>query len=503
MFILSSEQIRRLDQYTIDKQVISSWDLMERASNAFVDCLFQVQDPEPGSLFTILCGTGNNGGDGMAIARLLSEREMHCEVYILPVAKTESEDFRKNKYLAGEHNISIHEVSAVTDIPEVSEDSIIIDAVLGSGLNRPLDSDWRAVLEEFSYKGKLRIAVDIPSGLFADKPTEFPGFKADLTYTFHCPKLAFFFPENQDEVGDFFILDIELETPSLPEFRSHDNLFTTQHARGVLRERKRFDHKGTFGHALMVAGSYGKVGAAVLTAKAALRAGAGLVSIHAPKSAYQILQISFPEAMVEVDSHEYIWTETSEVNKYAAIGVGPGIGKNELTVKALSELLRKASQPLVLDADALNILAEYPDLWDCLPEDSVLTPHPKEAERLFGKFSDSFERIDNLKSIALAKKIYIILKGGNTVTFCPDGTVWFNNNGNPGMATGGSGDALTGIITGLIAQGYTAKEASLLGVYLHGSAGDFAFLNLEMEALLASDIIDHLGMAFRHLRGLL
>jgi NAD(P)H-hydrate epimerase len=502
MKIYTPKQTQKLDAYTIKEQEITSWQLMERASMTFVNWLLETDAVTPDTHIHVLCGTGNNGGDGMAIARILHTLNFEVSVYLLRVSDNKSEDFKTNYEAVKAIPLEVKGVEMFEDLEGVYPEDFVIDAVLGAGLNRPLAQKWCNILDYISFEAP-NVSIDIPSGLFVDKATMNPGFKADKTYSFHSPKLAFFMPENQDEVGEWVIGDIKLEEEDVEfdtAFQTNNHYLNGDNVRFLLQDRKPHDHKGTFGHALMIAGSYGKVGAAVLAAKATLRAGAGLVTVHAPKCAYQILQISFPEAMVEVDKHETVFTECEDLSKYEAIGIGPGLGTNELTVKALSDLLENAKQPLVIDADALNIISQNKEMLDLIPEDSILTPHPKEFERLFGETKDSFERLEIMRSIAQSYKIFIILKGGNTVIMTPEGIAYFNGTGNPGMATGGSGDVLTGVLTGLVASGYSPLEACAVGVYLHGLAGDIAAEEMEQESLLASDIVKCLGKAFRELR---
>jgi len=502
MKIYTAKQIKKLDEYTIEEQEISSWELMERASMTFVNWFLENADITPETHIHVLCGTGNNGGDGMAIARILHTLSFNVSVYLFRVNDNESEDFKTNYTKIKDIPLEIKEVETFEDLSGISAEDFVIDAVLGAGLNRPLDQKWCNILDYVSFEAP-NVSIDIPSGLYIDKATTNPAFKADKTYSFQSPKLAFFMPENQDEIGEWIVGDINLAEEDVEfdtAFETNNYYLSAENVNFLLQERKPHDHKGTFGHALLIAGSYGKVGAAVLAAKATLRAGAGLVTVHLPKSAYQIMQISFPEAMVEVDKHEFVFSEYSSLDKYQAVGIGPGLGTNEMTVKAFSELLENAEQPLVIDADALNILAKNKELLDLLPEESILTPHPKEFERLFGETKNSFERLEIMRSIAQSYKIFIVLKGGNTIIMTPEGIAYFNATGNPGMATGGSGDVLTGVLTGLLASGYSPLETCAVGVYLHGLAGDLAAEELEQEALLASDIISHLGKAFHELR---
>ncbi|MGK0364863.1 MAG: hydroxyethylthiazole kinase-like uncharacterized protein yjeF [Saprospiraceae bacterium] len=502
MKIYTPEQTQKLDAFTIEHQEISSWKLMERASLTFVNWFLENADVTPDTRVHILCGTGNNGGDGMAIARILHSLSFDVSVYLLRVSDKESEDFKMNYDLLKKIPLEVNEVEKFEDLNDVWAEDFVIDAVLGAGLNRPLDQKWCTILDYISFEAP-NVSIDIPSGLYVDKTTVNPGFKADTTYSFQSPKLAFFMPENQDEVGDWVIGDINLAEEEIEfdtAFETNNYFLNADNVSFLLHDRKTHDHKGTFGHALMIAGSYGKVGAAVLAAKATLRAGAGLVTVHIPKCAYQIMQISFPEAMVEVDKHELIFSQCEDLEKYAAVGIGPGLGTNELTVRAFTNLLEQVNKPLIVDADALNILAENKDLLDLLPEESILTPHPKEFERLFGETKNSFDRLEIMRSIAQSYKIFIVLKGGNTIIMTPEGVAYFNATGNPGMATGGSGDVLTGVLTGLLASGYSPLETCAIGVYLHGLAGDIAAEELEQESLLASDIIQYLGKAFQELR---
>lgn len=500
--ILNAEQTRKLDKRIREVEELSSWELMERAAMTFCQFFsYFMSNQEQG--VSVLCGVGNNGGDGLAIARILKQTGYrNVKIFVLPVSEEESEDFKKNKYMAGDFFKKIVTVKSVKDISSIDENDIIIDAVMGTGLNRPLSGKWREILRAASDIGIFRLSIDVPSGLYADTYTEFPAFSPDFIFSFQTDKLAFFMPENGDYAEKWMSELLYEDRGILNEFKTNNYTIELDGANELLKSRKKNDHKGTFGHALMIAGSFGKVGAASLSARAALRSGAGLVTVHAPRCAYQILQISFPEAMVETDGHEYVWSENYDLEKYKAIGIGPGIGTNDLTVNAFKELLEKYDKPLVLDADALNILSENDKLFDLVPKNSILTPHPKEAERLFGEFENSFERLEKLRAIAVAKKFFILLKGANSVVLTPQGKAIFNKTGNPGMATAGSGDVLTGIITGLLAQGYSAEEAAVLGMYIHGLAGDIASNDMEHESLIAGDILNYLGKAFKSVRTL-
>lgn len=501
MKILTANQVRQLDQYTIENEPISSIDLMERASRVFSKW-FTEKFPSRKNPIYIFCGPGNNGGDGLAIARILSQDHFDVKAFLIRKSNKLSPDCGLNfERIKKEHCCPILEIDSIDAMPNMPSNAICIDALFGSGLNRSLENFWEKVVDSLNQQSVTRVSVDIPSGMFADQSTEGTSIHADYTFSFELPKLGFLFPENENRVGEWEYGSIELNRGFLERVDTPHHLITSNQLSSIIRPRKKYAHKGSFGHALLVAGGYGKVGAAILAARSILRSGAGLVTVHAPKCAYPILQVAFPEAMVSVDEHEFAITAIhDDWSKYKAIGVGCGIGTNQLTVHALRQILKNAKQPLVLDADALNLISSNGELMSKIPKGTILTPHPKEFERLFGHTSNDFER--NRLQIEKAKElgVYLFLKGAHTSIATPDGKCYFNTTGNPGMATGGSGDVLTGILTGLLAQGYSSYEASLLGVYLHGLAGDLAKEALEQEALLASDIIDHIGKAFIKLK---
>ncbi|MFZ1495657.1 MAG: NAD(P)H-hydrate dehydratase [Saprospiraceae bacterium] len=497
MKIFSAEQIKNLDNLTIEHEPITSIALMERAASAFVHIF---EEKFPATAFqdiSIFCGTGNNGGDGLAIARILAERHYSITVYFCHISENISLDCQINLNRLPERQISgLYHLRDTDDIVQPEKTDLIIDALLGIGLHDEPNSLAKALFNYINTLGQKIVAVDLPSGLFCDRNTPHQTVHADYTITFHTPKLAFFFPENLNRVGDWETVPIGLHKTSEATISSIYNLISTDLVKRIHKIRQKFDHKGTFGHALIIAGSYGKVGAAILAARACLRSGAGLLTIHAPKCAYEILQISLPEAMVSLDFHEYYFTRVKDLSPYKAIGIGCGISTQMLTANALEYVLKNVSTPLVLDADALNLMAVEQKLLKLLPKKSIITPHPKEFERLFGASINDFEML--ILQIAKSKEygIYIVLKRANTCITTPEGVCYFNDTGNPGMATAGSGDALTGIITGLLSQNYSPLEAAVLGVYVHGLAGDMAAKKLGHEALLAGDIIDNLGNAF-------
>ncbi|MBK7338882.1 MAG: NAD(P)H-hydrate dehydratase [Saprospirales bacterium] len=500
MKILHTDQIRQLDAYTIAQELIASIDLMERAALAFVHWFTNQFGPEEGPV-RIACGAGNNGGDGLAIARLLHQRFYSVEVLVFSISSKPTPDFQANlERLMAIRSVPIQTLQPGDPFPALPERSILIDGIFGSGLNRPVEGYWAELLEHLSKHPGTKVSIDVPSGLFTDKETTGAVFRANYTLSFELPKLAFFISENHPFVGCWVVRPIGLDAGFVAHAETPYQLLTQVQVRSLLKERHKFDHKGTFGHALLVMGSHGKVGAAILASRACLRTGCGLVTVHVPKCAYPILQIAFPEAMVSVDLHEFYFTQHGPLNAYKAIGIGCGLGTNQLTATGLRKLLQDAEAPLLLDADALNILSEHPEFWEDVKPGAILTPHPREFDRLFGTCKNGFERLERAREKAVEKKVFIILKGAYTAIIGPDGACYFNPTGNPGMGTGGSGDVLSGMVTSLLAQGYPPRDAAMLGVYLHGLAGDIAAEEWQEEALIASDIVECIGKAFKKMK---
>ncbi|HQX97536.1 MAG TPA: NAD(P)H-hydrate dehydratase, partial [Chitinophagaceae bacterium] len=442
---------------------------------------------------------GNNGGDGLAIARMLIERNYAVSIHILEFGHLGTDDFQANlTRLHHIHSSDIHFIQSEQHLHPIPDGQIIIDAILGAGINRKVEGITASLIDHMNASGAEIVSIDIPSGLFVDKSSKgIKAIKANHTLSFQCYKMALLVPENSDAIGEVHILDIGLLNDFYKTEESKFEIIDQQIILSIYKPRNKFAHKGNFGHALLIAGSYGKTGAAVLSAKACLRSGVGLLTCHIPKCGYDILQITVPEAMVETDLNaEFISKVEIDAQKYSAIGIGPGIGTEAATKLMLKELITSCKAGVVLDADALNILAAEKELIALIPEESILTPHPKEFERLFGKWENDFEKIQLAVTKAVELKCFIVLKGHHTVIATPGGIAYFNATGNAGMATGGSGDVLTGILTGLLAQGYSSAEAAILGVYLHGLAGDIAADANSEEAMLAGDIIEKLGAAF-------
>ena len=496
--ILSAAQIKALDAYTIQQGSIASIDLMERACRAFLNWFVERFDNR--NYVGIVCGTGNNGGDGLGIARMLKDRGFAVKVWIVRGTAPETADFKINLELARKNKVEIFEIDGSTNGDLFGDCEILVDAIFGTGLTRRPEGIYAEVIQHINAAHAKRVAIDVPSGLMADTISEEPIVRADYTVSFQLPKLSFLLPQSYNFVGEWTLVDIGLSKDYIRQAETSSYYLNQKDPRRILRTRSKFDHKGDFGHALLIAGSYGKMGAAILASRAALRAGTGLLTVHVPASGCQVLQTAVPEAMASVDEHEKVFGTELNGDKFSVIGVGPGIGMAPLTVNALGTILRNFRKPMVIDADALNILSENRELLHIIPEGSILTPHPKEFERLSGKWQNDFERLELQKKMATDLKCVIILKGAHTSIAVPDGDVYFNSTGNPGMATAGSGDVLTGILTGLLAQGYAPVQAAQLAVYLHGLAGDLAIPELGANSIIASDLVDFLPSAFLRFR---
>lgn len=494
MKILTASQIKSCDITTIE-QGISSINLMEKASGFCVRWIeehFNVTDK-----FLIFCGTGNNGGDGFAIARMLYEKGFDVEVYIdqenLNFSNDAEINFRKIKQIGG---IGIHDFNDFLNINR--EKTVIIDALFGYGLNRKLSGKNKTVVEKLNSIKVVKVSVDIPSGLYADKLPDGDSvvIKADFTLTFQLYKRSFFHPETGKFCGKITVLDIDLDKEFIENAETDYFVIDEDLIKNNYRPREDFSHKGTFGKSILVGGSYGKIGAVLMTALSALRTGSGLTFTMAPDCGCQIIQTQIPEAMFIGCGDKYV--ERIEIQEKAVYGIGPGLGKDEKTQNALFGFLKYYDEPVVLDADALNILTQK-NWLDLIPKNSVITPHPLEFERLFGKTNDSFERIELAKTKARELDIFIVLKDHHTAVITPDQKVFYNITGNSGMAKGGSGDALTGILTSLISQKYDIENACIFAVWLHGKAGDFAAEKFSKEAMLPTDLIHEIGEVFKYL----
>lgn len=502
MKLLTAAQTRALDQATLQAQHLSSAALMERAATALFDWLLNELRPAYSTEIHVFCGPGNNGGDGLAVARQLHGAGYAPQVWLLPADK-HSADFTYNRQQLPK---AVRCIELNTRrLPPLPAGAVVLDALFGTGLSRVLEGLPATVVKHLNQSAATVVAVDMPSGLLADAPQPAGSAVVQARYTlsFGLPKRAFLLPRNAEFVGEWTVLPIGLDADFIHK-TSVDNYFVdAAFLAGRLPRRGRFAHKGTFGHALLLAGSYGKLGAALLAAQACLRGGVGLLTVRTPGVGYAVLQAAVPEAMALPDPTSDFVTELPELLPYAAVGMGPGLGQEESTAEVLRLLLQQVGsrRALVLDADALNLLSTHRELLALLPPDTLLTPHPKEFERLTGEPArDDYHRLDQLRAFCQEHCCYCVLKGAYTALGTPDGPVYFNSTGNPGMATGGSGDVLTGLLLALRAdQRLSPLDAALLGIYAHGRAGDLAAAETGEAGLIAGDIVRFIGPALREL----
>lgn len=494
MKILTADQIKDCDSATIQKGISSS-ELMEKAARSCVDWLdinFKNVDR-----FFIFCGNGNNGGDGFAIARMLYEKGFDVMVFIDIDNQNFSPDAEVNlKRVKSISGIEIKDLSEFSSKKDYS--TLIIDAIFGYGLNRKLSGKVEKTVSEINESKLPKVSIDIPSGLFADKiiAGHSTVLMSDFTLTFQFYKRSFLHPETGRFCGKVEVLDIGLDGDFIDKAETDHFVIDQDLIKEIYKPREEFSNKGTFGKSILVGGSYGKIGAILMSTVSALKTGSGLTFTISPECGNLILQSQAPEAMFIGSGEKYI--EEIEIQEKAVYGIGPGIGKEKQTQKALFDFLKVCKNPLVLDADALNILAEN-DKTNLIPKNSVITPHPLEFERLFGKTENSFERLELAKNKAEEQQIFIVLKDHHTAVVTPGKQVFYNITGNSGMAKGGSGDVLTGILTALISQKYDIEKACIFGVWLHGKAGELAAEEFSKEAMLPTNLIDKIGEVFKYL----
>lgn len=500
MKFFEAEQVRLIDDYTIEHEPVASTDLMERAATRLAG--WYVRHYHTDQQVLIFAGPGNNGGDALVMARLLAERQFRVSCFLLDFG-TPSPDHEINKErLLAQDQVEVVVLSAGNSLPVIGQTDVVVDGIFGSGLTRKVTGFPAEVIQHINKHASTVIAIDIPSGLKGEDNREndyTSVIRATYTLTFQFPFLSFFFEENDSSVGQWRVHDIKLHPDIIRDSYTPYQTIEPGEVRDMFPPRKRFSHKGSYGHALLISGCYGMMGAALLTGKSCLRSGAGLLTLHVPRFGYNIIQTGFPEAIVSLDQSDILFSQPPDLEPFSAIGIGPGLGCKPNSGKGLKLVLEQARVPLVIDADGLNILSLHPDWYESLPEGSILTPHPKEFDRLAGTSKDNFSRFLKQREFASRYKVVVVLKGAYTGIAAPDGSYCFNTTGNPGMATGGSGDVLTGLITGLLAQGLAPLDAAIAGVYLHGSAGDMAASALGQEALIAGDIIDYMGAAFNEL----
>ncbi len=497
MKILRAADIKQVDDYTIAHEPVTSVDLVARVAGALHRELLAAFSSC--KKLAIVCGKGKNAADGMALAAALmwesgyTVRALCCyppddlcpeaahfygEIKAWPMLRCEQVDGLQT--------------------PVFERDELIVDGLFGTGLSRPLAGYEKQLVQAINSSGCRVLSVDIPSGMMAEDNAANDAeavVRAHHTFTLNAPKLAMLLPEYGNYVGQLHVLDIGLHPDAVAQAPSNFYYTVPDDLRKMLKPRDKFSHKGSYGRCLLVAGSQGMMGAAVLASRACLHAGAGLLTAHIPKCGVNILQTAVPEAMLSVDENENHFSGVKNVDsgRYDAVAIGCGLSCGIDASVGLEALLRHAvSVPLVLDADALNIVSGNEMLFNMLPENTIITPHVKEFERLFGACANGMERLQKQQEVARQHRIVVVLKGAHTSVALPSGDVFFSSTGNPGMATAGSGDVLTGVILALLGQGYEPAQAALLGVGLHGMAGDAGAKSKSQMYLTASDIVEHL-----------
>lgn len=502
MKILTAIQMAKLDDYTIKHEPVTSINLMERAAIALCDQIKTICKPT--ASLKIFAGPGNNGGDALAVARLLA-KEYEIEVFLFNTSGHLSNDCEANAQRLKEDNsdVTFHEITNQFEMPNLSKNDWVIDGLFGTGLNKPLSGGY-ALLSKFINRSEAGvISIDIPSGLMCEDNSYNVAaniIRANYTLTMQCLKPAFLMADNQQFVGELKVLNIGLLEDEVAFEQMPYCLVEEEDAKQLLKHRDPFGNKGTFGHGLLIAGSYGMAGAAIIAARACMHCGIGKLTIHTPKANNSILQMAVPETVLHHDEENYFFTTPIKMEGFDAMAIGPGLGEKKDTAVAFIEQISHTQKPLVIDADGLNILADHKGWIQQIPKNSILTPHPKEFMRLFGNSLSSFDMLNQAREQAEHQMVYIILKGHYTAICCPNGQIYFNTTGNSGMATAGSGDALTGMLLSFLAQGYPTEHACKLAVYLHGLAGDLAAAELTEEGMTVNDLIHFLPYAIKNLK---
>lgn len=500
MKIIFSQDIKNIDNTTIEEQGITSIELVDRAVEKLTDAIIRNYN---GGRFHIFAGAGNNGADAIGVGILLHKKGYDVNIIHFNINNSLSEECQEiRERLKDVPDINYTEVIKSFTKPTINENDIIIDGIFGTGLNRPLTGGFESVVKLINKCKATVFSIDIPSGLMCEDNTfnvTDNVVKATKTFTIQFPKLAFFFSEFSELVGELEVLDINLSQKAIENAESDFYVIEKDDITPLYKKRKKFTHKGNYGKVLLIAGSSGKAGAATLAAKGCLRSGVGILKIHTPGTCVNALQTNVPEAMVNADYHEQIITSIFEEEEFSNVAIGPGIGKDALTAAALEEAMNLSSSPMVIDADAINIIAENRKLFKNIPAGSVLTPHIKEFDRLIGLCNDPYERVMKASEISATYNVYIVLKNAYTMIIAPNRNIYINPTGNPGMATGGSGDVLTGVIVSLLAQGYNSLDACMLGCYVHGMAGDIAAEKLSMMGMTSMDIAENLPYAWKEI----
>lgn len=473
---------------------------MERAAKACTGWITKKFDQS--TRFAIFCGKGNNGGDGLAIARLLSGKKFRVDIYVVDTPAAGSNDFLVNLQRLHQVNVEVHHLNGDTLFPVIKKHDIIIDALFGTGLDKTPGGIFKKLITYLNDSGAKIITIDIPSGLYVGKNSNGNAIiRSCYTLSFQQQKLAFLLAENEKFAGEVNILDIGLSKQYAEEEKTKFEFIDEEKIAQIYTPRNAFANKGNYGYACLVAGSYGMMGAAIMSSKACLRSGVGKLTAYTCKQGYTVMQTAVPEAMCKMFGNTFI-KDVKDVKDFNAIGIGPGIGKHLSHKELLQVIFKEFKKPIVIDADALNVMSKYPSMYKSIPRQSIITPHPKEFERLFGKTDNDFDQIDLALKKAKELDIFIVLKGHHTLIATPNGRGYFNSTGNSGMATAGAGDVLTGMLTSLLAQKYDPLDACVMGVYLHGLAGDIAANKISKEAMIADDIIENLGQGFLQIANL-
>lgn len=502
MKIFTTDQIRDIDRHTIEVEGVDALELIERVAEA-ATCEI-ISRWRPNKRIEIFAGPGNNGADALAIARMLLEQGYKPEIFLFNIGgnRLSPECKASRDKLLEFGDIDYTEVKGNFTLPDLSRNHLVIDGLFGSGLREPLSGGFMALVRYINESNATVVSIDVPSGMFSDWNRGAINrniIHANLTLAVQFPRLPFFLSDNADLVGEWKVLDIELSAEKIRETPTDYYMVEKNDARRVIQPRKDFSSKADYGSVMIIAGSYGMMGAAVLAAKGALRAGAGKVSVHSARCGYNILQSAVPEALYEADKHDIAVTNMLLQHHYTSISIGPGIGTNEVTINALEAYLKATSDPVILDADALNCIALRPTLLNHIPILSIITPHAGEFDRLFGAQPDAETRLTKALEMSRYYNIIIVLKGHHTAIVRPDGKIYFNSSGNPSMATGGSGDVLTGTIAAFMAQGYKPEISALLGTYIHGVAGDIAAEEHGQYGVTAGDIANNIGRAIKYI----
>ena len=491
MYILSPKQIAAADKATILNNEITSIDLMEFAAT---QCFYWLHNRLQGENIKIhvFCGIGNNGGDGLVIARHLHQHGYNVDCYIVNFSDKRTPEFLKNYSRLKELGKWPTIINSEDEFPKISFEEIVIDAIFGIGLSRKPTGFTKKLIQYINSTKVFTLSIDFPSGLFGDKSVtdKKSVLKAGHVLTFQTPKMAFLLPENKEYLNTWEFIDIGLDTVFIESLKPTVSYITKEEILNLYKPRNKWAHKGDFGHSLLIGGSFGKIGAVTLASKAALKIGSGLITAYVPKCGYTILQISIPEIMVEVDCDDVL-NYFNIKTKATAIGIGPGMGTHEKTAFGFEKFLKENNVPLIIDADGINLLSLNKNLLKHLPKNSILTPHPKELERLIGSWENDYDKLNKTVQFSKLYAVIVIIKGAHTVIVDGD-NLTFNSTGNPALATAGSGDVLTGLITGLIAQGYEPKNASIFGVYIHGKTADIGIQEIGYESFTASSILEYL-----------